>query len=88
MARVDDRPCKARNGLDMDACRRCSSAQPLLTPMQEVVLRRASRGETAKEIAQALRLSVYTIKGHMAHAEQRIGASNMWEAFHKLGWIV
>lgn len=53
---------------------------PALTVRQQEIVRLAACGASNKEIAQALGITPHTVKNHMAHIFEKLGASNRAQA--------
>ena len=63
----------------------------LLTDRELEVLRLAARGQTNREIGQALHISHRTVQGHLANIYGKLGVSSRTEAVSEAlrrGWIV
>ena len=60
-----------------------SAPTPTLTPRQMEVLRRLDLGESTKEIALALRLSVHTVRHHIHAILRRLDSPTRLGALHK-----
>lgn len=74
-----------------DAVRRCPAASlDPLTPREVEVLRLAASGRGADELARELCLSRNTVKTHLAHAYDKLGAHNRADAIAcalREGWL-
>jgi DNA-binding NarL/FixJ family response regulator len=56
--------------------------RPCLTGREREVLALIVQGATDKEIAQAISLSLYTVKDHVSHILRKLGCDNRYEAAH------
>jgi len=59
-----------------------------LTPQERTILESVRRGETNKEIAQKLHISIYTVKVHLGNMMQKAGAVNRAHLASMFGTIV
>ena len=81
-------PPQLANRLLKEFARLAAQTAELATPQEEFgltnreleVLGFIARGETDKEIAQKLNLSVYTVKSHVRKILAKLHAANRWEA--------
>jgi DNA-binding NarL/FixJ family response regulator len=55
-----------------------------LTPREREILRSLARGEPWKGVAQALGISVETVRFHVANIHRKAGAANSFCAFCKI----
>lgn len=60
-----------------------SAPTPTLTPRQLDILRRLDQGESTKEIALALHLSVHTVRHHIHAILSRLGSPTRLSALHR-----
>ena len=54
--------------------------QPHLTPREHQVMTHLSRGALDKEIAELLRISVWTVHNHLKNIYEKLGVQNRTEA--------
>lgn len=67
-------------GDDLDQAFIRHSSRPALTQRESDVLRLLDRGQSNEEVAQALAISVCTVKSHVASIMQKLGAHNRTDA--------